>query len=342
MRVIAVVSQKGGSGKTTLSGHIAVQAVRAGDGPVAIIDTDPQGSLADWWNERRDEQPYFVRTSLAELRDHVEALRHAGVKVLILDTPPAITMAIQEVIEVADHVIIPTRPSPHDLRAVGATVRLVERVNKPMFFVVNDATPRARITSEAAIALSQHGTVAPVTIHHRTDFAASMIDGRTVMELNPNTRSSREISDLWEYITARMDKIASKTVFHQHVTPDGPVEPPKAVHQPAPAAPMAPPVTPTPAPVTTPTATPTPEAVPVAATAEQAPGGVLPFDALVSEQDRHYMSPSWVANTGVEPPPQSTAKPQPTEAAEPAVPTAPRPGYHRPQRGFGRRQNETT
>src|SRR3546814_8391739 len=108
----------------------------------------------------------------------------------MIDTPPAITMAIQSVIAVAELIVIPTRPSPHDLRAVGATVDLCERAGKPLLFVVNGATPKARITSEAAVALSQHGTVAPVTVHHRTDFAASMIDGRTVMEVRSEEHTS--------------------------------------------------------------------------------------------------------------------------------------------------------
>lgn len=72
---------------------------------------------------------------------------------------------------------IPTRPSPHDLRAVGSTVELVEAAGKRMVFVINGAAQRAKITGEAAIALSQHGTVAPVTLYQRTDYAASMIDG---------------------------------------------------------------------------------------------------------------------------------------------------------------------
>jgi chromosome partitioning protein len=64
--------------------------------------------------------------------------------------------------------VIPTRPSPHDLRAAGATVELADRSDKPFMFVIYAATPRARITSDAAIALSQHGTVSPTTIHQRT------------------------------------------------------------------------------------------------------------------------------------------------------------------------------
>jgi len=122
-------------------------------------------------------------------------------------------MAIQSVIQVAELIVIPTRPSPHDLRAVGATVDLCERSGKPLLFVVNGATPKARITHEAAIALSQHGTVAPITVHHRTDFAASMIDGRTVMEVDAKSRSANEVVELWSYIGDRLEKNFRRTVF---------------------------------------------------------------------------------------------------------------------------------
>lgn len=213
MRVLAMASQKGGSGKTTLSGHLAVQAQRSGAGPVVLIDIDPQGSLADWWNEREDDMPAFAQTTVARLAADLEILRQQGFKLAVLDTPPAITMAIQSVIQVAELIVIPTRPSPHDLRAVGATVDLCERAGKPLIFVVNAATPKAKITYEAAVALSQHGTVAPVTCHHRTDFAASMIDGRTVMEVDPNGKSAQEIVELWSYISDRLEKNFRRTVF---------------------------------------------------------------------------------------------------------------------------------
>ncbi|MFZ5746689.1 MAG: AAA family ATPase [Pseudomonadota bacterium] len=213
MRVLAMASQKGGSGKTTLSGHLAVQAQLAGAGPVVLIDIDPQGSLADWWNERETDLPAFAQTTVARLSADLEVLRQQGFRLAVIDTPPAITMAIQSVIAVAELVVIPTRPSPHDLRAVGATVDLCERAAKPLLFVVNAATPKARITSEAAVALSQHGTVAPVTIHHRTDFASSMIDGRTVMEIDPNGKSAGEVGALWSYVADRLEKNFRRTVF---------------------------------------------------------------------------------------------------------------------------------
>src|SRR5258706_1710493 len=213
MRVLALSSQKGGSGKTTLSGHLAVQAQRAGYGPVCLIDIDPQGSLADWWNEREAEMPAFAQTTVARLGADLEVLRQQGFRLAMIDTPPAITMAIQSVISVAELIVVPARPSPHDLRAVGATVDLCERAGKPLIFVVNAATPKAKITSEAAVALSQHGTVAPITLHHRTDFAASMIDGRTVMEVDPGGRSAMEVTALWNYISDRLEKNFRRTVF---------------------------------------------------------------------------------------------------------------------------------
>ena len=76
LRVLALASQKGGSGKTTLSGHMAVQAQRAGAGPVVLIDIDPQGSLADWWNERADEYPAFAQTTVARLATDLAILKN--------------------------------------------------------------------------------------------------------------------------------------------------------------------------------------------------------------------------------------------------------------------------
>ena len=220
MYTIVAASQKGGSGKTTLSGHLAVEAARAGAGEIALIDTDPQGSLAHWWNARRAPTPHFVKAGLPDLEEALAGLDQAGIKIAVMDTPPAITQSISRVVAHADLVLVPTRPSPHDLRAVGATVDIAERHGKPLIFVVNAATARARITGESAVALSQHGTVAPVTIHHRVDFAASMIDGRTVGEVVPYSQSAKEISELWLYIQSRLSRIVKDPTLLPDITPE--------------------------------------------------------------------------------------------------------------------------
>jgi len=213
VHILVLASQKGGTGKTTLSGHLAVEAQNAGVGPVALLDTDPQGSLSNWWNARKAPEPLFVKVGPFELGKALEHLTRSGIRLALIDTPPAITESISYVIGQADLVILPTRPSPHDLRAVGPTVDIANRLGKPVLFIVNAATQRARITGEAAVALSQHGTVAPVTIHHRVDFAASMVDGRTVGEVTPESASAKEIQELWIYVQGRLARLKDDAAF---------------------------------------------------------------------------------------------------------------------------------
>jgi chromosome partitioning protein len=210
MRVIVVASQKGGVGKTTIAAHLAVHASLVGEGPVALVDTDPQGSLSEWWDARKDEHERnedtlaLATAKLDDLPARLAELRRNGAAVAIIDTPPAITASIRRVIEIADFVVIPARPSPHDLRAIAATVNLARGAGKPFLFVINGATPRANITAQAVAALSEHGQVAPVILYQRTDFAASMIDGRTVMETTASGRSALEIAELWQHVSAQV------------------------------------------------------------------------------------------------------------------------------------------
>jgi chromosome partitioning protein len=206
MRILTIASQKGGAGKTTLAAHLAVEAEHAGAGPVAVVDTDPQGSLAAWWNARDAPTPLFAAVEIARLLDHLRTLERRQVQLVVIDTPPALTDMITAAVAVADLVLIPARPSPHDLRAVGIIVALAEAAGKPFCFVLNGATPRTTIAVDAVRALAQHGKVAPVTLHQRIDFAASMVDGRTVGELNPRSRSAVEVADLWQYVVTQLRK----------------------------------------------------------------------------------------------------------------------------------------
>jgi chromosome partitioning protein len=213
MQVIALCSQKGGSGKTTLAGHLAVQAELAGAGPVALVDCDPQGSLAAWWNSRRAGEPAFAQIGLATISHDLEGLRSRGFRYVFVDTPPAASAAIVRVMLHADLIVIPTRPSPHDLRAVRATLDLAEKTEKSLVFVVNGAAPRSRLTTDAAVALSQYGTVAPPMIGQRTVMASAMIDGRTVMETNPESQAASEVVELWAYLEQRLQRLANRSAF---------------------------------------------------------------------------------------------------------------------------------
>jgi chromosome partitioning protein len=206
MDILTIASQKGGAGKTTLSAHLAVEAERQGQGLVAVIDTDPQGSLADWWNQRQAETPHFAAVNVAQLVAHMATLQSHGIALVVIDTPPAFLPIIRATIQVADLVLIPARPSPHDLRAVGVVVEMAEQMKKPFCFVVNGATPRTTIALEAVQALAQHGPVAPVLVHQRIDFAGSMVDGRTVGEINATSRSAEEITQLWTYVHTQLRK----------------------------------------------------------------------------------------------------------------------------------------
>jgi chromosome partitioning protein len=206
MKVIVLASQKGGVGKSTRSGNLAVGAELAGDGPAVLIDTDPQGSLSAWWNAREANAPALAPATLAGLGAKLEALEAAGFAYAVVDTPPAITDAIRAVVALADLVLIPVKPSPHDLRAVGRTVEIAREGGKPFYFVVTQAKGNALLTVQAMAALSEHGVVAPAIMHDRVDYASSMTDGRTVQESDPKGRSAAEVATLWAFVKAKLQE----------------------------------------------------------------------------------------------------------------------------------------
>ena len=210
MKVLIVASQKGGAGKTTLAAHLAVAAESLLPKKVVILDGDPQGSLSAWWNSREQEYPALASSTLDELPEKIEQLREAGFELVIIDTPPAITNAITKMVKLADLVLIPTRPSPHDLRAVGSTVSIALDENKPFIFVVTQAKSNAKLTTQAMAALSEHGMVSSTIIHDRVEYASSMINGETVVEINKKGRSTEEITQLLNLVLERMNVITKK------------------------------------------------------------------------------------------------------------------------------------
>jgi chromosome partitioning protein len=206
MQVIVLASQKGGAGKTTLTGHLAIAAEQRGVGPVVMLDTDPQGSLSTWWNRREAKTPLL--SPLPHLRDLVgrlDELRKGGVALTIIDTPPAITSSIREVMRVAHLVVMPVRPSPHDLDAIGATIDLAQAAGVPFVFAVTQAKMNARVTPQTVALLSAHGTVAPAIIQDRVIYATAMTDGRTAGDLDPKGAAALEILELWDFVQGRLE-----------------------------------------------------------------------------------------------------------------------------------------
>jgi chromosome partitioning protein len=204
MKVIVFANRKGGVGKTTLACTLGVAAQASSTSPVALIDTDPQASLTDWWNARKADTPTLVTVDVTQLQASLRDLAAKKYSYAFIDTQGATTGVVARAIKTADLVVIPTRPSSVDLRAMSATVDMVG--DKPCVFVINGAANRARITGEMAIALSQYGTVCPVHLFQRTDVAECMLQGLAVQELDPDGKSATEVKAMWEYIKDRIKK----------------------------------------------------------------------------------------------------------------------------------------
>lgn len=203
MKVIVLASQKGGVGKTTLAAHLAIAATKGG-GKCVLTDTDPQGSLVAWWNKREAETPAYQETMIKDLPQTIEALKKAGFDYFFIDTPPATTPAMRTVFNYADYVLIPTKPSPHDLGAIGQTIDIVTEAGRKYGFVITQAKSNSRLTLQSVQALIEHGETSPAIIHDRVDFAGSMIGGGSVLESDPKGRSAEEIQTLWLFVKARI------------------------------------------------------------------------------------------------------------------------------------------
>ena len=208
MKTIVVAGQKGGGGKTTLVAHLSVAAERAGHGPAVVIDTDPQQTLATWWRAREATKPELAPVNVDQMSAKLDALAAMGFAYCFIDTPPALTDQNRQLLGLADLVLIPTRPSPNDLWALGATLDLVRGAGTSFVFVLTQAKSNARITVQTIAALSEHGQVLPAIIHDRVDFAAAMTDGRTALELRPSGPAATEAAELWKLAKERLGELA--------------------------------------------------------------------------------------------------------------------------------------
>jgi chromosome partitioning protein len=228
MYVLVTASRKGGGGKTVCARHLGVSALGAGY-RVAIVDLDPMAGLTRWWRRRAedalelvdlapddmprdtaDQRQAAAVAAASALAGAIPSLAKAGHDLLVVDTPPSADQIVALAIALADIIVVPVRPSPDDLDAVGETVDLITAAKKPMVFVVNSATRKARLTSDAAIALSQHGTVSPAVLHRADVYASSALDGRTVEEADPKGKAAEDVAALWAYICKRIGLQACK------------------------------------------------------------------------------------------------------------------------------------
>lgn len=208
MKTIVISSQKGGSGKTTLVAHLAVEAERVGDAPAWLIDTDEQGTLSQWHERREHDTPQRAEMPFTRLTKGLANIAERGAAYCFIDTAPTISGQSATIIHLADLVLIPVRPSPADLWAVSETVALVKEAGKPFLFVITQAKSHATITAQTVAALSEHGRVARTFIADRVPYAGAMTGGRTAPELSPKSLAADEISGLWVNV---------KSCFHERM-----------------------------------------------------------------------------------------------------------------------------
>lgn len=201
MKTILVTSQKGGSGKTMLTAHLAVEAERDGEA-ACIVDTDRQATLTRWHERREAETPERVDVRLEKLAAGLTTLAGQGKGYCFIDTAPTISQQTAALIDLADLVVIPVRPSPSDLWAVTETVQLVKEAGRPFLFVITQAKAQASITAQAIAALSEHGRVARSFIADRVGYAAAMTSGHTAPEITPKGPVAGEVAGLWAELRA--------------------------------------------------------------------------------------------------------------------------------------------
>ena len=205
MKVIGVLSRKGGVGKTTLAIHLAVLAQQAGLRAL-LVDLDPQGSAAAWWRAREAETPLLVETAPAELRGILDAAEAEGVDLVMIDARPSVEADAVHVATLADLVLIPTRPAIFDLRAILGTLDIVKGTARRSLIVLNACPPprgagEASIVTDARRALAAFGVpVAPVAIINRAAFAAAAVAGLTATEAEPDSKAAKEMRALWRVV----------------------------------------------------------------------------------------------------------------------------------------------
>ncbi len=201
MKTVAILSQKGGAGKTTVTLHLAVAAQKAGQ-TVVVIDLDPQTSAAGWKDSRSAENPIVVPVPATRLPNALKTAEEGGADLVLIDSAPHAGDVALAAAEVADLILIPCRPGILDLRAIGPTARIAKLAGKPTFVLLNAMPPRApNVLADARAAVEVHGvTVAPVTLQQRAAYAHSLTAGQTAQEYEQGGKAAEEVTDLYHWL----------------------------------------------------------------------------------------------------------------------------------------------
>ena len=201
MQSIAVISQKGGAGKTTLAVHLATEASRSR--VALILDTDPQATASRWGEWRGGGEPEVIDCGAPSLlAGKLAKAADLGAEVAVIDTPPHADAMARQAARLADLILIPCRPRAFDLAAIEATAELVKSSRKPAFVVFNAGPPRGPLIYREAAELIADGfglPIAPVILPERAAFHHSAAAGRTAPEHDIDGKAAGEIRALWRW-----------------------------------------------------------------------------------------------------------------------------------------------
>lgn len=206
---ITIAQQKGGSGKTTLAANIAIELLGRGHS-VAVLDTDPQGSLGRWFMTRREAmggEPglEFATASAWGVGYECEKLKKTNDFVLI-DTPPKIDSDLRPALRESDLILVPVASSHVDLWATESILEMAERVDKPVLMVLNRAAARAKLTGEVAEMLDElDARRAQTVLGSRVIFAEVLGEGLGVSEKARTGPAASELAALTDEILATLD-----------------------------------------------------------------------------------------------------------------------------------------
>jgi chromosome partitioning protein len=206
MRVITFVTQKGGSGKTTLATSCAVAAEQTGH-KTLLLDMDPQGTAEAWYQDREAETPRLARVASTNLEAALRNARSAGFGIIMIDTPGRDDPATTAAVRVADLCVVPCRPTPADMKATPPTAAAIKRLNKAAAFVLTQTPVRGFRINEARAGLGMLGMVAPVAIVSRNTHQDAYGAGLGVTEFEPDGKAAEEIRELWAWLKSRLGKV---------------------------------------------------------------------------------------------------------------------------------------